>query len=143
MIWERAKPVVLRREQASPAIQTLTEELLAPGEDVTMVLDYQDDVQEDPKIARVIANIPPCSEATDMEMRDINAPPGFEPEFSHLGYDVNLVRHSDNAALGSISPVTAQENQMLDEGSAQTKAPGMGRLGMEENPGHPITNKKK
>ena len=109
---------------------------------MTTVLDYQDDVQEDPEITWAVANIPPCSEATDVEMQDINAPPGFEPEFGHSGYNVNLVRHSDNTAPGSISPVTEQENQMLDEGSTQTKAPGMGRPGTEENPGHPITNKK-
>ena len=121
----------------------LTDELLAPGEDVTTVLDYQYDVQEDPEIPQAIVHIPPCSDATDMEMEDVNAPLGFEPEFGHSGYDVNLVRHSDNIVLGSISPVTAQENQMLDEKSTQMKAPGMGRLGTEENPGRPITNKKK
>ena len=76
-------------------------------------------------------------------MEDINAPPGFEPEVGHSGYDINLVRHSDNTALGSISPVRAQENQMLDKELTQTKAPGMGIPGTEENPSRPITNKKK
>ena len=110
---------------------------------MTTVLDYQYDVQEDPEIAQAVAHIPPCSDAMDVEMEDENAPLGFEPEFGHSGYDINLVRHSDNTALGSISPVTAQENQMLDEESTQTKAPGMGRPGTEENPGRPINNKKK
>ena len=128
---------------SQPGHSLLTEELLTPGEDVTTVLDYQDDVQEDLEIAQAVANIPPHSEATDMEMQDVNAPPGFEPEFGRSGYDVNLVQHSDNTALGSISLVMAQENQMLDEGSTQTKAPGTGRPGTEENPGRPITNKKK
>ena len=128
---------------SQPGHSPLTEELLALGEDVTTVLYYQDDVQEDLEIAWAIANIPPHSEAMDMQMQDVNAPPGFEPEFSSLGYDVNPVRHSDNTAPGSISPVMAQENQMLDERSMQTKAPGTGRPGTEENPGHPITNKKK
>ena len=76
---------------SQPGHSPLTEELLTPGEDVTTILNYQDDVQEDPEIARSIANIPPCLEATDVEMQDVNAPPGFEPEFSHSGYDVNLV----------------------------------------------------
>ena len=128
---------------SQPGCSPLMEELLALAENVTTVLDYQDDVQEDPEIAQAIANIPPCSEAMDMEMQDVNAPPGFEPEFGHSGYDVNLERHSDNTTPGSISPVMAQENQMLDEGSTQMKAPGTGRPGTEENPGHPITNKKK
>ena len=128
---------------SQPSHSPLMEELLAPGEDVTTVLNYQDNVQEDPEIAWAIVNIPPCSEATDMEMQDVNAPLGFEPEFGHSGYDINLVRHSDNTMRGSIFPVMAQENQMLDEGSTQTKAPGTGRPGTEENPGHPITSKKK
>ena len=71
------------------------------------------------------------------------ASPGFKPVFGHSGYDVNLVRHSDNTLPGTISLVTAQENQMLDEGSTQTKAPGMGRPGTEENPSRPINNKNK
>ena len=120
----------------------LTDELLAPGEDVTTVLDYQYDMQEDLEIAQAVVHIPPCSDAMDMEMEDENAPPGFEPKFGHSGYDINLVQHSDNTAPGSISPVMAQ-NQMLDKESTQMKAPGTGRLGTEENPGHPITNKKK
>ena len=130
--------------EASQASRSpLTDELLAPGDDVMTVLDYQYDVQEDPEIVQAVAHIPPCSEATDVEMEDINAPLGFEPEVGRSGYDINLVQHLDNTAPGSISPVMAQENQMLDEESIQTKAPGMGRLGTEENPSHPITNKKK
>ena len=93
----------------------LTDELLALGEDVTTVLDYQYDAQEDPEIVQAIVHIPPHADTVDVEMEDVNAPPGFEPEFSHSGYDVNLVWHSDNTALGSISPVMAQESQMLDE----------------------------
>ena len=62
---------------SQPGHSPLTEELLALGEDVTTVLDYQDDVQEDLELARAIANILPCLEATDMEMQDVNAAPGF------------------------------------------------------------------
>ena len=128
--------------QAGAGRSPLTDELLAPGEDVTTVLDYQYDVQEDPEIAHAIAHIPPCTDNADMQMENVNAPPGFEPKFDHSGYDVNLVRPSNNTAPGSISPVTAQENQMLDEGSTQMKAPGTGRPGSEENPSHPITKRK-
>ena len=67
---------------------------------------------------------------------------GFEPKVSHLGYNVNLVRHSGNTTLGSTSPVTAQENQLLDEDAGLARAPGTGRKGTEENPGRPITKKK-
>ena len=116
----------------------LTEELLAPGENVTTILDDQ---YEDLEIAQAVSNIPPHTDPADVEMED--APLGFEPEVSHSGYDVNLVRHSGNTTLGSTSPVTAQENQLLDKDAGLTRAPGTGRLGTEENPGQPITNKKK
>ena len=115
----------------------LTEELLAPGEHVTTVLDDQ---YEDPEIEQAIAHIPPCMDLANVEMEDVTS--GFEPEVSHLGYNVNLVWHSGDTAPGSTSPVTAQENQLLDEDSGLTLAPGTGRPGMEENPGRPITKKK-
>ena len=121
-----------RQESTEPSqvgCSPLTEELLALGEDVTIILDNQYDMQEDPEIVQ--------------EMEDVNVTTGFEPKVGHLGYDVNLMHHSDNTVPGSISPVTAQESQMLDEDSTQTKAPGTGRQGTEENTGHPITNKKK
>ena len=116
----------------------LTEELLARGENVTTILDDQ---YKDPEIVQAVSNIPLHTDPVDVEMED--APSGFEPEVSHSGYDVNLVRYSGNTVLGSISPVTAQENQLLDEDAGLTRAPGTGRLGTEENPGQPITNKKK
>ena len=118
-------------------------ELLAPGEDVTTILDDQYDIQEDPEIAEVVSNIPSHTGSADVEMEEENAALGFKPKVSHSGYNVNLVRHSDDTAPGLISPVMAQESQMLDEDAVQTKAPGTGRLGTKENPGCPITNKKK
>ena len=48
-------------------------------------------------------------------MEEENWTPGFEPEFSRYGYDVNLVQPPDDTAPGAISPVTAQEDGMLDE----------------------------
>ena len=108
----------------------LTEELLALGKNVTTVLDDQ---YEDPEIVQAVSNIPLYTDPADVEMED--APSGFEPEVSHSGYDVNLVRHSGNTMSGSTSPVTAQENQLLDEDAGLTRAPGTGRLGTKENPG--------
>ena len=116
----------------------LTDELLPPGEDVTNVLDY-DNVQEDPEITQAVAHIPPRIDMADVEMQDEGAPSGFKPKFGRPGYDVNLVQHSDNTAPGSVSPVTAQQNLMLDEESTQSRAPGTSRSGFEENTGRPIT----
>ena len=115
----------------------LMNKLLPPGEDVTNVLDYEDD--QDPEIAEAIANIPPCQE--DVKMMDLNAALCFEPEVGCTGYDPNLVRASDDTGPGSVSPVTAKENKMLDE-EPQTRALGMGRPGLDENPGHSITKKE-
>ena len=112
----------------------LTEELLALGEHITTVLDDQ---YEDPEIEQAVAHIPPHTDPADVEMEDATS--GFEPEVSCSGYDVNLVRHSGNTVPGLTSPVTAQENQLLDEDAGLTRAPGTGRPGTEENPGRPIT----
>ena len=92
----------------------MTEELLAPGESVTTVLDQF----EDPEIAQAVSNILPLADPTDVEMEEEAM--GFEPEVGRVGYDVNLVQHSDDTALGSTSPVMAQENQLLDEVSNLT-----------------------
>ena len=87
-----------------------------------------------------VAHISPHTDPADVEMEDATS--GFEPEVSHLGYDVNLVQHSSDTAPGSTSPVTAQENQLLNEDTGLTRAPGTGRPGTEENPSRPITKKK-
>ena len=115
----------------------LTEELLAPGEHVTTVLDDQ---YEDLEIEQAVANMALHTDPMDVDMEDATS--GFEPEVSCSGYDVNLVQHSGNTAPGSTSPVTAQENQLLDEDAGLARAPGTGRPGTEENPCRPITKKK-
>ena len=115
----------------------LTEELLALGEHITTILNDQ---YEDPEIEQAVANIPPHTDPVDVEMEDATS--GFESKVSHLGYDVNLIQHSGDTAPSSTSPVTAQENQLLDEDTGLTRAPGTGQLGTEENPGRPITKKK-
>ena len=115
----------------------LTEEILAPGEHITTILDDQ---YKDPEIEQAVAHIPPHTDPADVEMEDATS--GFEPEVSHSGYDVNLIRHSGNTVPGSTSLVTAQENQLLDEDMGLTRVPGTGRPGTEENPGRPITKKK-
>ena len=68
----------------------------------------------------------------DVEMEDVTS--GFEPEVSCSGYDVNLVWHSGDTVPGSTSPVTAQENQLLDEDTGLTRAPGTGRPGTGGEP---------
>ena len=125
-----------------PGHSPLTSELLAPDEELTEVLDYED-VEEndpgvlDPEIAKVVAHIPQADAFTDVEMQESQPSPGFEPEVSRFGYDVNLVR-SDPAEPGLTSPVTAMENQMLDGVSSRT--PGAGQPGTNEDPGHSEDN---
>ena len=63
----------------------LTEELLAPGESVTTVLDQF----EDPEIAQALSNILPHTDTADVEMEEVAS--GFQPEVGRMGYDVNLV----------------------------------------------------
>ena len=53
----------------------------------------------------------------------------------HDSYDVNLV-WSTSIELGSTSPVTARENQMLDGADGATsRTPGAGQPGTSEDPG--------
>ena len=121
-----------------PGRSSLTTELLAPDEGLTEVLDYED-VEEneasmpDPEIVQAVAHIPQADTFADVEMQESRPPPGFEPEVSRVGYDVNLVR-SDPAEPDSTSPVTARENKMLDRVTSRT--PGAGWLGANEDPGH-------
>ena len=124
-------------QTVQPGRSPLASDLLAPDEELTEVLDYED-VEEndpgvpDPEIAQAVAHIPQADAFADVEMQESQPPPGFEPEVSRSGYDVNLV-HSDPPEPGSISPVTAVENQMLDGASSRT--PSAGRLGTNEDPG--------
>ena len=133
---ETSKP-----QESEPAVQPdcspLTSELLAPGEELTEVLDYED-VEEnnpgvpDPEIAQAVAHIPQADALADIEMQESHPPPGFEPKVSRSGYDVNLVR-ANPTELGSTSPVTVRENEMLDEATSRT--PGAGWPGTHEGPG--------
>ena len=115
-----------------PSRSPLTNELLEPGEEMLGDLDYEDveeiNPQPDPEIAQAVANIPLADVHADVEMQDIQPPPGFEPEVAKAGYDVNLV-HSDQPEQGSSSPVMAREDRMLDVEESQPKAPGNGRPG--------------
>ena len=97
----------------------LTDELLTPGEDVTDVSDYN----EDPEITATMANIPP--HPNDVEMQEVDPPPGVKPEVSCTGYNHYLVRATGDTGLGPSSPVTIREDQMLDD-DPQTKALGTG-----------------
>ena len=79
-----------------PGHSPLTSELLAPDEELTEMLNF-DDVEEDvegmpdPEIAQAVAHIPQADAFTDVEMQESQPPPGFEPEVTRSGYDVNLV----------------------------------------------------
>ena len=119
-----------------PGLSPLTSELLAPDEELTEMLDYED-VEEnnlgvpDPEIAQAVAHIPQADAFADVEIQETQPPPGFEPEVSRSGYDVNLVR-SNPTELGSTSPVMVKENEMLDGASSRT--PGAGQPGSNEDP---------
>ena len=104
------------QQQEDAGWSPLTDELLALGENITDVLDYEEDLE----VMAAIANIP---RVDDIEMKDINAPPGFDPEVGCSGYDLNLVWASDKRVLGSNSPVMEREDKMLDE-DTQSRAPG-------------------
>ena len=133
---QRQKTTEANQASHSP----LMDELLALGEDLMTVLDEYD-ISEEQELAQAISSILPRTDTTDMEMEEVNVATGFEPEVGHMGYNVNLIWHSDDTTLGSISLVMPQESQMLDEDQT-SKAPGTGRPGVEENPGHPITKQK-
>ena len=105
------------QQQEGASQSPLTDELLALGENFTELLNYE----EDPEVMAAIANIP---RVDNVEMKDINAPPGFDPEVGPSGYDLNLVWASDGGAPGSNSPVMEQEDKMLDE-DTQSRAPGL------------------
>ena len=130
-----------QEELDPPSRSPLTNELLDPGEELLGELDYED-VEEinpspDPEIAQAFAHIPQVDGCADVEMQDVRPPPGFESEVSKAGYDVNLVS-SDQAELGSSSPVRAREDRMLDVEESQPRAPGNGRPG--HNPDQAIDN---
>ena len=100
------------------------------------MLDYENVEENDAgvpdlEIAQAVAHIPQADAFTDVEMQESHPPPGFELEVSRSGYDVNLVR-SNPTELGSTSPVTAMENEMLD--GATSRTPGAGRPGTKEDP---------
>ena len=111
-------------QTTQPGHSPLTSELLALDEELTEVLDYED-VEEndlgvpDPEIVQAVAHIPQADTFADVEMQESHPPPGFEPEVSRSGYDVNLVR-SNPTEPGSTSPVTARENEMLDRATSRT-----------------------
>ena len=102
------------QQQEGAGQSPLTDELLAQGGNVTQLLNYE----EDPEVIAAIANLP---KVDDVEMRDINAPPVFDPEVGCSGYDLNLVRPHDEGALNL--PVMEWEDKMLDE-DTRSRAPG-------------------
>ena len=125
------------KEIARPDHSPLTSELLAPGEELIGDLDYED-VEEtnvgpmpDPEIVQAVAHIPQADNWVDVEMTESHSPPGFEPEVTRSGYDVILVGTNPTEPV-STSPVMVREDKMLD--GANSRTPGAGRMGTEENP---------
>ena len=123
-----------QQQQEGADQSPLTDKLLPTGENITDVLDYN----VDPEVIAAIANIPPMD---DIEMQDVNPPPGFDLEVGCTGYNHNLVWTAGEGAPGSSSPVTEQENRMLGE-DTQLKTPGNGWSGCDRNTSWPITNWK-
>ena len=127
-VSSKSKPGKSNQPSRSP----LTNELLEPGEELLGQLDYEDveeiNPEPDPEIAQAVVNIPQADVYADVEMQDIRPPPGFEPEVTKAGYDVNLVC-SDQPKPGSSSPVTAGEDRMLDDEESQPRAAVNGRPG--------------
>ena len=129
-------------QTVQPGRSPLTSELLALGEELTEVLDYEDVEENDPgipdlEIAQAVAHIPPADAFADVEMMESQPPLGFEPEVSRSRYDVNLVCSSPTE-LGLTSPVTVMENEMLD--GATSRTPGAGQPGAKEDPSHAEEN---
>ena len=79
-----------------------------------------------------MAHIRQADAWADVEMQESHSSPGFEPEVTRSGYDVNLVR-TNPTAPGSASPVMAREDKILDEAISST--PGAGRPSTDENSG--------
>ena len=126
------------KQVTQPGHSPLTSELLALGEELIEDLDYEDmeetDLgQPDPEIVQAVAHIPQADAGADVEMQESHSPPGFEPEVTRSGYDVNLVC-TNITEPGSSSPVMTCEDKMLDGASSRT--PGAGQPGTHENPGH-------
>ena len=129
-------------QMVRPGCSPLTSELLAPDEELTQVLDYKDVEENDTsmpdlEIAQAVAHISLADAFADVEIQESHPPPGFEPEVSRSGYDVNLV-WSNPTEPGSTSPVMARENEMLD--GATSRTPGAGRPGTNEDHGHTENN---
>ena len=127
---------------AQPGHSPLTSELLAPGKELIGELDYEDMEEADPgppdpEIIQAVAHIPQADAWADVEMQESHSPPGFEPKVSRFGYDVDLV-HTNPTEPGLASPVTVREDKMLD--GANSRTPGAGRPGTDENSGHTEDN---
>ena len=65
-----------------PGRSPLTRELLAPGEELILDLDYEDveetdPDQPDPEIVQAVAHIPQADAYADVEMQESRPPPGF------------------------------------------------------------------
>ena len=72
-------------------------------------------------------------------MQESHSPPGFEPEVTRTGYDMNMVR-TDPIKPGSASPVMVGEYKMLDEEMNSRTLELAGRVPMETPAMQKMTN---
>ena len=108
-----------------PYRSPLTSKLLAPNEQLTDVLDYEDvDEYEpgmpDPEIAQAVAHIPQPDAFADVEMQESRPTPRvLNPKSARSGMTL-IWSDRPSTELGSTSPVMARENQMLDGADGAT-----------------------
>ena len=118
---------------------------LDPQSKVTNLLDDYDDTidaqypGQDPDIAMAVASITPPN---DVEMQDVCITPGqgFNPDLMRHGFDEHFARGAAEAGLGSTSPVTTRDDELLN--NPVGRAPGKGRLGSSEKSGQKNTGQK-
>ena len=72
----------MSEQTVRPGHSPLTSELLAPDEELTEVLDYEDVAENkasmpDLEIAQVVAHIPKADALADVEMQESLPPPGL------------------------------------------------------------------
>ena len=104
---------------------------LDPESEVTQLLDYDDvaDQDQDPELASAVASIMPPNDV-EMQEEGVALGCGFNPELMQHGFDQDFAR-SRETGPGSTSPVTARDDEMLNDPTG--KAPGEGRLGTKKS----------
>ena len=117
-----------------PGRSPLTSELLAPDEELSEVLDYED-VEEneasmpDPEITQAVAHIPEADAFADIEMQESRPPPGLNPRSAGWGM---MLTWSDRTPLNwDRHPQLWQRKQNVGRSNLQDT----GWPGANEDPG--------